>query len=208
MLRSACGTLMQSENERNFTESRTRVLMRTSHSMSGSTDDYCLVSGDSAELDGDGGVVVAGRGSLSFRAAPRQHGDLSGKVVAVASHRRVLVLSARAQEPLQMPPSPLPLDLSLHLRNKKSKETPVTSVNFHITDFFRLHTQNKITNQCKYYTILLLGQVKRSDLPCLIYSNVPHKGVQWKCVYLNMKSLSRLKRSSGEKQINQNCPKL
>lgn len=150
-MRSACGTLVQSENERSFTESRTRVLMRTTHSMSGSTDDYCLVSGDSAELDGDGGVVVAGRGSLSFRAAPRQHGDLSGKVVAVASHRRVLVLGARAQEPLQMPPSPLPLDLSLHLRNKKSKETPVTSVDFHITNFFHNQSQNCVNITPYFY---------------------------------------------------------
>lgn len=92
--------------------------------MSGSTDDYGLVSGDSSELYGDGGVFMAGGGSLSFRAAPRQHGDLRGKVVTVAAHRRVLVLSARSQEPLQMPPSPLPLDLSLNLRN--SKETTVT----------------------------------------------------------------------------------
>lgn len=68
--------------------------MRTTHSMSGSTDDYCPVSVDSVELYGDGGVVVAGGGSLSFRAAPCQHGDLSGKVVAVAAHRRVLVFSA------------------------------------------------------------------------------------------------------------------
>lgn len=93
--------------------------MLTTHSMSGSTDDYCPVSGDSAKLYGAGGVIMAGGGSLSFRAASRQHGDLSGKVVAVATHRRVLVLSARAQEPLQMPPSPLPLDLSLNLRYVK-----------------------------------------------------------------------------------------
>lgn len=64
---------------------------------------------------------MGGGGSLSFRAAPRQHGDLSGKVVAGAAHRRVLVLSAGAQEPLLMPPSPLPLNLSLNLRN--SNET-------------------------------------------------------------------------------------
>lgn len=88
--------------------------MHTTHSVSGSTDDYCPVSGDSdAELDGDGGVVVVGGRSLS------QHGDLRGKVVAVAAHRRVLVLSVGAQEPLQMPPSPLPLDLSLNLKNRK-----------------------------------------------------------------------------------------
>lgn len=99
--------------------------MHTTHSMSGSTDDYCPVSGDSAELYGNGGVIVAGRGSLSFRAASRQHGDLSGKVVAVAAHRRVLVLSARAQEPLQMPSSPFPLDLSLDLNN--IKETTIRS---------------------------------------------------------------------------------
>lgn len=91
--------------------------------MSGSTDDYCPVSGDSVELYGDRGVVVGGGGSLSFRAAPCQHGDLSGKVVASAAHRWVLVLSSGAQEPLLMPPSPLPLNLSLNLRN--SNETTV-----------------------------------------------------------------------------------
>lgn len=93
--------------------------MHTTHSMSGSTDDYCPVSGDSAELYGDGGVFMVGGGPLSFRAASSQHGDLSGKVVAVAAHRRVLVLSVGAQEPLHMPPSPLPLDLSLNLSNIK-----------------------------------------------------------------------------------------
>lgn len=50
-----------------------------------------------------------------FRAAPRQHGDLGAEVVAVAD-RGVLVFGVRAHVPLQVPPSPLPLDLSLDLQ--------------------------------------------------------------------------------------------
>lgn len=51
---------------------------------------------------------------MCFGAGSCQHGDLGAEVVA-AANRRVLVFGVRAHVSLQMPPSPLPLDLSLYL---------------------------------------------------------------------------------------------
>lgn len=51
-----------------------------------------------------------------------QHGDLGAEVGAVAAQGRVVVLHVRAQEPLQVPPPPLPLELSLHLGMEKTEK--------------------------------------------------------------------------------------
>ena len=60
-------------------------------------------------------MLPTGRRPAWSRAAFRQHGDLGTEVVPVAADRRLLVLSVCDQEPLEHPPAPLTLNLSLHL---------------------------------------------------------------------------------------------
>lgn len=58
--------------------------------------------------------MAGGRAAARFGAAARQHGDLGAEVVAAAD-RRMLVFGVRPHVSLQVPPSPLPLDLCLDL---------------------------------------------------------------------------------------------
>lgn len=60
--------------------------------------------------------VSLGAGApASLRRILGEHGDLSAEVGTVASDRRVVIFHVRAQEPLQVPPAPLPLQLGLDL---------------------------------------------------------------------------------------------
>lgn len=55
-------------------------------------------------------------------AALGQHGDLGVGGAAVAGQRRLVVFSVGPQKPLHVPPTPLPLDLGLHLKRKWRNE--------------------------------------------------------------------------------------
>lgn len=69
----------------------------------------------------DGGeVLLTGRCPTCRGATLGQHADLGAEVVAIATHGGLLALSVRAQEPLQHPPAPLPLNLRLHLERRRA----------------------------------------------------------------------------------------
>lgn len=54
-------------------------------------------------------------------AALGQHGDLGAEVGPVAAHGGVVIFHVGAQEPLHVPPSPLPLQLGLDLKKGARK---------------------------------------------------------------------------------------
>lgn len=60
-------------------------------------------------------IGTGGRTTPCFGAASCQHGDLGAEVVAAADGW-VLIFGVGAHVPLQVPPPPLPFDLSLHLQ--------------------------------------------------------------------------------------------
>lgn len=76
--------------------------------------------------------MTGGRTPACFRAASRQHGDLGAEVVTAAD-RRMLVFGVRAHVSLQVPPSPLPLDLSLDLQRIRTNNKFAIS---HVHSFY------------------------------------------------------------------------